>query len=648
MVFARRVRRAAARVIVASLISAGVTGLSGDAQKVASAQDANTQLPASEPTSIALPLPEDRGEAALEQALKRLDTTASVLMIVAHPDDEDGSLLTTLARGMGARCTLFTLTRGEGGQNAMSDDLDDALGVIRTNELEKADEYYGVKQLWGTEADFGFSKTQEESFSRWGHDRVLFDAVLAVRKTRPQVIVATFVGAITDGHGQHQVSGEIAQEAFKAAGDPKVFPEQLKDGLEPWQPLAVYSMVPFAPVTGGKMFDYATGKSAPAKFKNHVTGEWSTEVPSTDATIQVGTLDPALGRSYMQIAREGWGMQKSQNGGANPTLSGPGSTSYHLWGAAPQAASKAQSGKKESQRALFENGKVAIDTSISGLAALAGPNPPEWLSRGLVAIDAGVRESELNRKGRTGPDFARTLTPAYRQTLDLRSKIASSDLNAKAKADLLFELDTKINQFQDALRWALGLDLSVFRTGSSGGRGGPFRGDSADETSQSVAPGEFAESTPQRPSRTSSQSSRTRSIRATRFIENTSTTSLAFSTRRILFALVRDDCLETANLLEVMRIPVLFVSENQSAAKILRDMRSRRLHVGIVSDEFGGTAGLVTLDPCEDCRLARERHFALNLGPAMLEDGDDAAPVDLLIPGPDCRWSYLQPGDCGR
>ena len=201
-------------------------------------------------------------------------------------------------------------------------------------------------------------------------------------------------------------------------------------------------------------------------------------------------MDPALGRSYMQIAREGWGMQKSQNGGANPTLSGPGSTSYHLWGAAPQAASKAQSGKKESQRALFENGKVAIDTSISGLAALAGPNPPEWLSRGLVAIDAGVRESELNRKGRTGPDFARTLTPAYRQTLDLRSKIASSDLNAKAKADLLFELDTKINQFQDALRWALGLDLSVFRTGSSGGRGGPFRGDSADETSQSVAPGE--------------------------------------------------------------------------------------------------------------------------------------------------------------
>ena len=146
-------------------------------------------------------------------------------MIVAHPDDEDGGLLTYLSRGLGVRATLFTLTRGEGGQNVMTGDTYDALGVIRTNELLRADEFYGAKQLWGTEADFGFSKTQEESFARWGHDRVLYDAVLAVRRERPQVIVATFVGAVSDGHGQHQVSGEIAQEVFKAAGDPNVFPE---------------------------------------------------------------------------------------------------------------------------------------------------------------------------------------------------------------------------------------------------------------------------------------------------------------------------------------------------------------------------------------------------------------------------------------
>ena len=469
-------------IVIAGLLFAGAGSLLATAQQ----DRAIDRVARPEPASIAMPLPEDRGAAALEQALKRLSTTASVLMIVAHPDDEDGSLLTFLSRGIGARCTLFTLTRGEGGQNAMSNDLDDALGLIRTNELEKADEYYGAHQLWGTEVDFGFSKTQEESFSRWGHERVLYDAVLAVRKTRPQVIVATFVGAITDGHGQHQVSGEIAQEAFKAAGDPKVFPEQLKDGLQPWQPMAVYSMVPFAPVTNGRMFDYATGKTAPARFKNYVTGEWSTEVPSADVTLQVGTWDPALGRSYIQIARQGWGEQKSQNGGSNPTLSGPGSTSYHLWGVAPEAAASG----KEPQKDLFRNAKVAIDTSIAGMTALAGSNPPQWLAQDLGAIDAGVREFEMNWKGRTGPDFARTMAPVYRQALDLRGRIASSDLGAKPKADLLFELDTKINQFQDALRAALGLDLTVFRTGSGGGGGGPFRGQSADETPRSVAPGE--------------------------------------------------------------------------------------------------------------------------------------------------------------
>src|ERR1035437_10292377 len=345
MIRAERVQRTVAGVAPAKLILAGLLLAGAGALRVAAQQAvqqpaptrAFVPVPLPEASEIALPLTEDRGQAALEQSLRRLGTTASVMMIVAHPDDEDGALLTYLSRGLGVRTTLLTLTRGEGGQNAMSVDSDDALGLICTNQLLKAGEFYGVKQLWGTEVDFGFSKTQEESFARWGHQRVLYDAVLAVRRERPQVIVATFVGGITDGHGQHQVSGEIAQEVFKAAGDPKVFPEQLKDGLQPWQPLAIYSRTPFARIEDGKMFDYATGKWAPAKFKNYVTGEWITNVPSTDVTIPVGTRDPVLGRSYLQIAREGWGQQKSQNAGANPVLSGPADSSYHLWAVAPQA-----------------------------------------------------------------------------------------------------------------------------------------------------------------------------------------------------------------------------------------------------------------------------------------------------------------------
>jgi LmbE family N-acetylglucosaminyl deacetylase len=490
MFFSDKHLRAAAGATLAGLILAGVLPIRLPAQ----ASEA-IQLPAIEPTSIALPLAEDRGAAALEQSLRRLTTTASVLMIVAHPDDEDGALLTYLSRGLGARCTLLTLTRGEGGQNAMSAESYDALGLIRTNELLKAGQYYGVKQLWGTEIDFGFSKTQEEAFSKWGHDRVLYDAVLAVRRERPQVIVSTFVGGITDGHGHHQVSGEIAQEAFKAAADPSAFPEQLKPisegglGLTVWQPLAVYSMVPFAPVTERGMFDYATGKWAPARFKNYVTGEVTTGVPSTDVAIQVGMRDPALGRGYAQIAREGWGMQKSQNGGANPSFSGPASTSYHLWAVAPQAAAGA--GKSEVIGGLFLNSRVHIRTSLSGLAALAGNAPPAWLTAGLHQLDDQVTEFRRQHSGQPGETSAHALTPPYRQTVDLRARVASADLDPQAKASLLFELDTKIDQFQSALKNLLGLDLIAFSTKSTNAQeSGGFRGSGPDETARSVSPGE--------------------------------------------------------------------------------------------------------------------------------------------------------------
>ena len=446
-------------------------------------------LPAAEPTSIALPLPEDRGQAALEQMLKRLGTTASVMMIVAHPDDEDSALLTYLSRGLGVRATLFTLTRGEGGQNAMSADADDALGLIRTNELLKAGEYYGVKQLWGTEADFGFSKTQEEAFARWGHDRVLYDAVLAVRRERPQVIVATFSGAVSDGHGQHQVSGEIAQEVFKAAADPKVFPDQLKDGLEPWQPLAVYSRVPFAPITQKGMFDYATGKWAPARFHNYATGQWITGAPSADVSIPVGTWDAVLGRTYAQIAREGWGMQKSQNGGANPSLSGPESSSYHLWAVAPVAQTGA-AGAREPDTSLFQNREVNIDTSIAGLARLVPGNPPEWLSTGLRQINTAIKQFDDGFGGYTDIASAGKLVHIYRQTLGVRAQVAASSLDAQAKASLLFELDAKIGQFQSALAGLLGLDMIAFRTSEAHVQNGGFRGNTADETPRSVSSGE--------------------------------------------------------------------------------------------------------------------------------------------------------------
>jgi len=486
--FPRKLHSIALCAALAALLSiAGRAPLRAQEAPQLSPEAELAQLPLPQPSANALPLPEDRGAADLEQTLKRLGTAASVLFIVPHPDDEDGALMTYLSRGLGVRVTLLTLTRGEGGQNAMSAETYDALGLIRTNELLKADEYYGVRQLWGTEADFGFSKTQEESFQKWGHDRVLYDAVLAIRMVRPQLILSTFVGGLTDGHGQHQVAGEIAQEAFKAAADPTIFPEQLKNGLQPWQPLTVYSRTPFAPITNGQMLDYATGKWAPARFHNYLTGEWIEGALPADVTLPVGAWNPVLGRTYVQIAREGWGEQKSQYGGANPALSGPDSSSYHLWAVAPSAAA---AGAEIHDTSLFWNAKVHIDTGIAGLARLAGSVPPVWLSDGLHKVDTGLTVFTSDCKDQNGVDAAHKLVPIYRETLDLYARVKASNLDAEAKAGLELELGEKITEFQTALKDLLGLDLVAFTTSGGRDQGPGGRGASADETARSVWPGE--------------------------------------------------------------------------------------------------------------------------------------------------------------
>src|SRR5450759_454877 len=146
------------------------------------------------PESYIQELPANRGSAALWQSLKKLHTRASLMMVTAHPDDEDGGMLTYESRGQGARVSLLTLNRGEGGANVMSSDYFDALGLVRTEELLAAGRYYGVDQYWTRVIDYGFSKTMAESIEHWTRERVLGDVVRVVRMVRPLVITSVFVG----------------------------------------------------------------------------------------------------------------------------------------------------------------------------------------------------------------------------------------------------------------------------------------------------------------------------------------------------------------------------------------------------------------------------------------------------------------------
>src|SRR5690242_10958140 len=261
-----------------------------------------------QPAQVAHEIPANRGSAALWQSLKKLHTRASLIMVTAHPDDEDGGMLAYESRGQGTRVTLLTLNRGEGGANVMSPDYFDALGLVRTMELLAAGRYYGVDQYWTRVVDYGFSKTKAESISKWTHDRVLYDVVRVVRMVRPLVITSVFVGGPSDGHGNHETAGAMAQEVFAAAGDPSRFPEQIAAGLRPWAPVKVYA---------------------------RVRGGTSVNVESPH-----GTYDPVLGQSYTQIAREGLGFQKSQNGGPALQRLGAASTAYHRYGSTITAADK--------------------------------------------------------------------------------------------------------------------------------------------------------------------------------------------------------------------------------------------------------------------------------------------------------------------
>ena len=227
---------------------------------------------------------------ALARTLRELHTRASLIMFTAHPDDEDGGVLTYESRDVGADTSLFTLNRGEGGQNVMSSDFWDQLGILRTEELLKADRYYGVHQYWSRAADFGFTKTKEEAMQKWGYDRVLYDSVRVVRMTRPLVVTSVFSGNVSDGHGQHQVAGQMAQEVYNAAADPKMFPDQIRAGLRPWAPLKMYVRTPFATISSQGVFDYATGHWAPARFRDYINNTWIEGKPTADAVDSGGPV----------------------------------------------------------------------------------------------------------------------------------------------------------------------------------------------------------------------------------------------------------------------------------------------------------------------------------------------------------------------
>ncbi len=419
----------------------------------------------------------NRGAAALWRTLRELHTRASLIMFTAHPDDEDGGMLAYESRDTGADTTLFTLNRGEGGQNVMSSDFWDQLGLVRTEELLAADRYYGTHQYFARVADFGFTKTKEEALQKWGYDRVLYDSVRVVRKTRPLVVTSVFSGNISDGHGQHQVAGQMAQEVYKEAADPNVFPDQIRAGLRPWAPLKVYVRLPFATITDKGVYDYATGHWAPAQFHNYIDNSWIEGMPTPTVEIPEGKVDPALGLSYIQVGRLGLNRQKSQNGGIGIPQAGPSFSDYHLY------ATRVSTTDKESS---FFDG---IDITLPGIASDAPTSQAGWIRDRLLPINALIEQAILNYSVSAPEKIAPLLAQGLIQTVALIKEVQQKPLPEDARYNILHELAIKQNQFNTALVEALGISLdSVVSNRSPQRTTGFYRG--PEETFQAAIPGQ--------------------------------------------------------------------------------------------------------------------------------------------------------------
>ncbi len=382
------------------------------------------------------PLPQDTGTLGLKQMVLRAQNTARLMQTTAHPDDEDGGMLTLESRGRGVTALLMSLTHGEGGQNKVGSNLFDALGVLRTLELTASDRYYGVEQRFSRAADFGYSKTPEETFEKWGgHDVALADLVRVIRTFRPDVLIARFSGTGRDGHGHHQASAMLTQEAFRAAADAARFPEQIKEDLLPWQAKKLYV--------------------------GNVCGFGAMTCPAENYTVRLntGSVNPALGMSYVQFALEGLRHQLSQGAGGWSVEPGDRFTHYKLIDSVLPSATDKDGHEKD-----FFDG---IDTTLPGLASRLGEQAEKaaFLKPALEEVSGALKEASAaagRDPGTAAPPLSRGLQLINR----LLERIRGLQATGAAGHDLQERLTEKKEQIQIALGLALNVSL-VATTASS-------------------------------------------------------------------------------------------------------------------------------------------------------------------------------------
>ena len=354
----------------------------------------------------------DKGASVLVRQLKRLQTTASVLHIGAHPDDEDSALVAYHARSMNARTAYLSITRGSGGQNIIGSEQSDALGVIRTEELLQARNLDGAEQYFTSAKDYGFSKHNNEVVKFWPENMVLRDIVRTIREFRPDVIVSRWNGTMSDGHGHHQYSGYIIPLAIEAAADSSRYPEQIEEGIRPWKVKKLF---------------------VDARYNHNAENQSLLE-------IDTGENDPVVGRSPYEIGMQGRSQHRTQQMG-----------SLELKGKQISILERTYSSSyfPEEETSIFDG----IDTEIIKLVNYEA-KPSRKLANLLKELD------EINKRLIIDYDI---LDPAKLIPDLLYSRDITLDAIKYSKSDELTRLlNEKISEIEHAVFFASGIKIDAF------------------------------------------------------------------------------------------------------------------------------------------------------------------------------------------
>jgi LmbE family N-acetylglucosaminyl deacetylase len=390
----------------------------------------------------------ENGHVALGLAIRKLNVAATFMQAPAHPDDETNGLLALMAHGMGFRTIDVQNNRGEGGQNEIGPELFRDIGVLRTSELLSAHRIDGAEQYFTRAIDYGYSFDPEEVINKWGRDEIVSDYVRVIRTMRPDVLVTMNIQG-RGGDRAHEATTILVREAYRAAGDPNRYPEQIAHGLRPWQPKKLYFAAGFGVIpSGGRGRRGDVPPPPPSQPGARVT------------RVNTAQYDELLGRTYADIGADARSNHKCQGANGLPSLpgfaggrgfGGGGTPSYQLIDSTiPGQMQKDESG-------LFD----AIDTSLTGILQYAGANPPEALKGGVAAI---AEQAERAKKAFDAGNDEATAAPieaGLAALRALRAQLGSMRLADAARDEIEFRLKNKERDYENAVIAAHGLTFDA-------------------------------------------------------------------------------------------------------------------------------------------------------------------------------------------